>query len=480
MQKKLNRNSDTTISTQLYEILRQNILENKWKENDKFFSVRQISIKYEVNPNTVLKVIQTLEEEGYLYSIKGKGCFVKKGYRLDINKRMTPILNTFRFGQNPRGMEINFSNGAPPKEYFPVSEYKKIINEILSNENESKNLMGYQNIQGLESFRTVLVDYIKKYGITTSKENIIICSGTQIALQLICTSFGISPKKTVLLSEPTYQNAVQILKNFCKIDNINLEEDGWDMLQLESLLQVKKVDFIYVMTNFQNPTGVSWSNEKKKKILELAKKYNFYIIEDDCFSDFFYTESYYPESLKAIDVDDRVFFIKTFSKIVMPAVAIAMMIPPKNFVEPFSLNKYFIDTTTSGINQKFLEIFIKDGFLDKHLEKLRKNLKEKMNYAIEELRKIKHLEIKHISQGGFFIWVELANYIDSEKFYYKCRLRGLSILPGFIFYSSSNELSSSIRISIVSSTISEMQKGLAIIQDVVNYSHLKRWELPTK
>ena len=99
MQKKLIRNSDVTISTQLYEMLRQNILENKWKENDKFYSVRQISIKYEVNLNTVLKVIQMLEEEGYLYSVKGKGCFVKKGYNLDIGKRMTPILNTFRFGQ---------------------------------------------------------------------------------------------------------------------------------------------------------------------------------------------------------------------------------------------------------------------------------------------------------------------------------------------------------------------------------------------
>ena len=96
-----------------------------------------------------------------------------------------------------------------------------------------------------------------------------------------------------------------------------------------------------------------------------------------------------------------------------------------------------------------------------------------MNYATKELRKIKHLEIKNISQGCFFIWVELANYIDSEKFYYKCRLRGLSILPGFIFYSSSNELSSSIRISIVSSTISEMQKGLAIIQDVLNHCEPK-------
>ena len=107
-------------------MLRQDILENKWKENDKFFSVRQISIKYEVNLNTVLKVIRMLEEKGYLYSIKGKGCFVKKGYNLDIGKRMTPILNTFRFGQNSKNMEINFSNGGPPKEYFPIDEYKEI------------------------------------------------------------------------------------------------------------------------------------------------------------------------------------------------------------------------------------------------------------------------------------------------------------------------------------------------------------------
>ena len=138
MDKKLVRNSDTTISTQLFEILKQDILENRWKENDKFFSVRQISIKYSLNPNTVLKVVKALEEEGYLYSVKGKGCFIKKGYNLDISQRMTPILNTFRFGQISKDMEINFSNGGPPKEYFPVQEYKEILSEILLDKNERR------------------------------------------------------------------------------------------------------------------------------------------------------------------------------------------------------------------------------------------------------------------------------------------------------------------------------------------------------
>ena len=468
MDKKLVRNSDTTISTQLFEILKQDILENRWKENDKFFSVRQISIKYSLNPNTVLKVVKALEEEGYLYSIKGKGCFIKKGYNLDISQRMTPILNTFRFGQISKDMEINFSNGGPPKEYFPVQEYKEILSEILLDEAESKYLMAYQNIQGLESLRETLAEFIRKYGIKREKDDIIICSGTQIALELISTAFGISPKKTVLLSDPTYQNAVNILKSYCNIENIDMKYDGWDMKEFEELLKRKKIDFVYIMTNFQNPTGISWSFEKKKKMIELSKKYNFYIIEDECFSDFFYNSRECPKSLKALDKYERVFFIKTFSKIVMPALALTMLIPPKKYIDSFSLNKYFIDTTTSGINQKFLEIFIKRGLLDKHLEKLRMNLKRKMEYMIRGLQKIKHLEIMHIPKGGFFVWVNLANYINSEKFYYKCRLRGLSILPGFVFYSNSEEVSSKIRISTVSSTIEEVERGLDIIQDVLN------------
>ena len=473
MNKKLVRNSDTTISTQLFEILKQDILENRWKENDKFFSVRQISIKYGLNPNTVLKVIKALEEEGYLYSVKGKGCFIKKGYNLDISQRMTPILNTFRFGQNSKDMEVNFSNGGPPKEYFPIHEYKEILSEILLDEAESKYLMAYQNIQGLESLRETLAEFIRKYGIKREKDDIIICSGTQIALELISTAFGISPKKTVLLSDPTYQNAVNILKSYCNIENIDMKYDGWDMKEFEELLKRKKIDFVYIMTNFQNPTGISWSFEKKKKMIELSKKYNFYIIEDECFSDFFYNSRECPKSLKALDKYERVFFIKTFSKIVMPALALTMLIPPKKYIDSFSLNKYFIDTTTSGINQKFLEIFIKRGLLDKHLEKLRMNLKRKMEYMIRGLQKIKHLEIMHIPKGGFFVWVNLANYINSEKFYYKCRLRGLSILPGFIFYSSTEEVTSKIRISIVPSTIKEMKRGLEIIQDVLNNCDFK-------
>lgn len=462
---KINRKIKTNISTQLFEMLRENILQNDWKENAKFFSIRQVSIKYGVNPNTVLKVFQNLEEQGYLYSIKGKGSFVKKGYNLSVNERMTPILNTFRYGQNQNSKEINLSNGAPPQKYFPVDEYKEVVDEILSSSSEGKKYFGYQDIQGLKGLREELAKFVIRYGIRAKKDDIIICSGTQSVLNLIGTTFSNIPKKTLLLSNPTYQNAVHALSNFCNVENIELYSDGWDMKEFEKILKKKKIDFIYIMTNFQNPTGMRWSLENKRKLLQFSKKYDFYIIEDECFSDFYYDEQKVM-SLKAMDKKERVFYIKTFSKIIMPGIALAMLIPPKDFLSKLSINKYFIDTTTSGLNQKVLEIFLKRGILDRHLDNLRKILSFKMKYVIEKIKKIPHLEMINVPKGGFFLWIKLANYIDGEKFYYKCRLQGISILPGFIFYS--NECSCcKIRISIVSASIKEMDIAFKAIEEIL-------------
>lgn len=111
------------ISNGLYEALIRELSQKKWKEHDKFFSIRQISIKFSINSNTVLKVFQRLEKEGFLYNVKGKGCFIKKGYDLAVSETMVPILNTFRFGQSSDNGQINFASGAPLAKFIcPLSE----------------------------------------------------------------------------------------------------------------------------------------------------------------------------------------------------------------------------------------------------------------------------------------------------------------------------------------------------------------------
>lgn len=224
---------------------------------------------------------------------------------------------------------------------------------------------------------------------------------------------------------------------------------------------------VYVVSNFQNPTGIVWSDEKKKKLIQLAEEYDFYIIEDDCFSEFYYDENK-VYSIKSMDKtgEERVIYIRTYSKMFMPGIALAFMIPPRKFMEKFVLIKYGLDPNTPGLNQKILEYFIAEGHLDRHLEESKKILAVKFQKMLSLLLKIPHIKIINVPRGGFFVWIELADYIDGEKFYYKCKLRGLSILPGSIFYYNKRN-SCKIRISFLSTTMEEIETGMRIMENVL-------------
>ncbi|MDR3258059.1 MAG: PLP-dependent aminotransferase family protein [Fusobacteriaceae bacterium] len=471
MDKERATNSGNILYIRLYEVLKSEIILKKLKPYSKFYSVRQIAIKYDVNKNTVLKVFKMLEENGYIYSINGKGSYVKDHADFSISEKVIPIMENFRYGQQNEISEINFFNGTPSKDMFPVDIYlnlaERAIREI------GGGLFTYQNVQGLKSFRAVLADYIEKYDIFVDSEDIIITSGTQQSLSVIFKAFGCHPEKTIVISDPTYPNAINFFEDMYNIRTMELENDGWNMESFEELIKKEKIDLVYIIPNFQNPTGIIWSTEKKKKLLKLSKEYDFYIIEDDCFSEFYYGLDDGDEicSIKSMDKigDERVIYVKTYSKIVMPGIALAFTIPPKKFMEKFVLTKYGLDPNTSGLNQKILEYFILDGYLDKHLEKSKEILSVKFEKMLSLLLKIPHIKISNIPRGGFFIWIELVDCIDGEIFYYNCKLKGLSVLPGSIFHYNKRN-SCKIRLSFLSATLEEIEIGVKIMEDILkNY-----------
>lgn len=455
-------NLDTSYYIQLYEILKTEIIK-KNAPNSKFYSIRQIGIKYNTNINTVLKVFKILERDGYIFSEKGKGFFIKEHSNLSISEELVPIMESFHYGQtNTEG--INFSNGSPPNDYFPDKIYQKLIDKALKNYGSS--LLGYQDIQGLESLRILLADHLEEKDIFVNKDNIMITSGTQQSLVILLKTFSGSSLKTVAISSPTYPNALNLLKDMCNIKTFDLKNDGWNLIEFEKVLKKERIHFVYIMTNFQNPTGISWSEEKKKKLLNLAHKYNFYIIEDDCFSEFYYTKRVEP--LKILDQtgNEKVIYIKTYSKILMPAIGLAYMILPPAIMQKAILTKYSLDHSTSGLNQKVLEYFITDKYLDNHVKKLKKIFKAKHHRILELLSEVPHITILNKSKGGFFIWIQLADYINEEKFYYKCKLRGVSILPGNIFYHDKRS-SGKIRLSFISPSLKELEEGIEIMKDIL-------------
>lgn len=150
----------------------------------------------------------------------------------------------------------------------------------------------------------------------------------------------------------------------------------------------------------------------------------------------------------------------------MPAIGLAYMILPPAIMQKAILTKYSLDHSTSGLNQKVLEYFIADKYLDNHVKNLKKIFKAKHHKVLELLSEVPHITILNKSKGGFFIWLQLADYINEEKFYHKCKLRGVSILPGNIFYHDKRS-SGKIRLSFISPSLEELEEGVKIMKDIL-------------
>lgn len=459
------KNSDEKYYLQLYKIFKAEINSGKLLAGSKLSSVRQTAMKYKVNTNTVLQAYNLLEQNGFIEKIPGKGCFIKKSSDFTLDIKVHPILENFRYGQEGVKKIVNFSNGTPSAKYFPATIYRELAKKIL--DECGSEIFEYQNVQGIESLRVILSEELEKDDIFVTEEDILITSGTQQAIDIILNMFHSKTGLTIALSDPTYLNALNLFENSCKVKGFDLKNDGWDMEKFEETLKTEKINLVYEVFNFQNPTGVKWSEEKKKKLLELAVKYDFYIIEDDTFSEFYY-EGERPSTLKSFDKtgQERVIYIRTYSKTIMPGIGIALMITPRIFMEKAVLVKYGLDTTTSGLNQKILEYFIKDGYLERHISEIKKVFKEKYNYMLKLLREVPYLKIMHIPTGGFFIWILLAEHIDGEKFYRKCRERGVGVLPGSVFYND-KRAECKIRLTFVSGELEEIKKGVEVIKDIL-------------
>lgn len=453
-------------SQKLYESLRLEIL-NKNKEGEKFYSIRQLVIRYKLNVNTILKVVKKLELEGYLYAKKGKGYFIIGNKNIEINRDEVPLMKNFHSNKKDKQI-IDLANGSPNIENYPYLLYEELTIKALKK--YKSELLGYQDVQGLESLRKILADEAEKKDIFIKADNIIITSGTQLALLIVLKMFSDINRKTIAISSPSYPNSFNLMKGIMDIKTFELKDDGWDLNKFEKFLKKEKIDLVYLVPNFHNPTGITWSNEKKERIVKLAEKYDFYIIEDDCFSDFYYTKK--VNTLKSLDKfgKERVIYIKTYSKVMMPDLGLAMMALPAILLQRALYVKYCVDHNTSGLRQKVLEYLIVEGYLEHHLYLLKKKLKLKYKEVIKLLLEMKEIKILTKSKGGFFIWIKLPEYITEKALCFECQKKGINILPGNLFYLE-EKITQKVRISFISCTIEEIKKGLKIIQEI-----LKKYE----
>ncbi|RHQ96561.1 MocR-like pyridoxine biosynthesis transcription factor PdxR [Peptoclostridium sp. AF21-18] len=432
----------------IYTHIKNLIIEGEIKEHEKLPPIRKLSEYIGVNNTTIVKVYELLEKEGYVYKIVGSGTFASeiKKYRAKDEKKNKNI--------------IQFDNGNPSNEMFPVEDFKKAVNLALS-KNEGA-IFEYDEGLGNEGLRDRISKYLIKNGINAAKDDLQIISGAQQGIDIVCKGI-INYSDIVFVEEPTYNGAIEVFKSRgAKIISIPMLDDGIDIGILKLKLDKIKPKLMYVMPNFQNPTGISYSSYKKKKLLELAEEYDFYILEDDFISDFkFDSEDNRP--LKSYDENNRVIYIKSFSKIFMPGLRIGVIDIPPELMKNILWAKYSSDISTPGLIQSSLLCYMEEFDWDKHIEKMDKIYDEKYRVAKECIKKFfkGRIRVRNCS-GGINFFCELPRGCKSREFTDFIYKKGVSVLPGTYFYDNVID-DRFFRINVARESVENIEKGIEII-----------------
>lgn len=439
------------------------------KDGDKLPPIRELSKALKVNNVTVVNCYNKLVSEGYAYQKMGSGTFAKKReivdyFKKEYSKEIKLIKN--KYDSNI----IDFTGESSRIVNFPINKFKKVINEVL--DRDGAEALIKEEAFGYSQLRSTINEVF--WDNSLNVEDLLIVSGAQQGIDIASKAI-LNINDNVIVEKPTYAGALSVFKfRRANVFEIPIEEDGINIKKFEEVLKKNKIKCFYTMSYFQNPTGISYSKEKKLKILELANKYDFYIIEDDYLSELIFDENIKHEPFRVLDTNDRVIYIKSFSKIFLPGIRLGYIICPEEFRESIQNSKINTDIATSTLMQRALEMYIKEGYWIGYID----DLKNGYIKRYELMKKLLNEKLKDYvafmdPRGGLSFYLNIKNKnIQSKELFYKLKEKGVYITPGTIFYSGLNLGESYFKIGFSQVNEDEILRGIDIIKEELQQWHI--------
>ena len=375
------------------------------------------------------------------------------------------IREIFKYAADPSVVSLSAGNPAP--EAFPCEAIRNISDEIFANDPVAA--LQYSVTEGYAPLRKAVSDFMKtKYNVGRDTDDLIITSGAQQVMDLL-TKSTVNEGDTVICEAPSFIGSLNSFRSYnARLCGIPLESDGMNLEALEKALQSEKnIRFIYIITNFQNPSGVTTSLEKRKAIYELAKKYGVMILEDNPYGELRISGENVPP-IKSFDEDGIVAYAGSFSKILSPGMRLGYVIAPKPIVQKMVVCKQGEDVHTNIWAQMVAHQFMTEYDFRGHLRNLREIYRKKANFCMELLDK--YLVPNKITyqpiEGGLFSWCQLPEGADMNDFCKQAVLRKVCVVPGNAFLTDEKEQSSSFRINFSTPTDEQLEKGIRILGEL--------------
>lgn len=364
------------------------------------------------------------------------------------------------------GDVIPFAAGNPAPEAFPVDDVRKITSDILNN--DSITALQYGISEGYTPLRNTIKAYLKNnFNTGTDDDDIIITSGAQQVIDL-AAKILVNEDDVVISESPSFIGALNTYRSYKgRLVGVDVEKDGMNMDMLEQVLKTEKnAKLIYTIPNFQNPSGVTMSWEKRKRLYELASKYGVLILEDNPYGDLRYSGQHIP-NIKSIDTQGIVIYSGSFSKILSPGLRVAFTVANKVLIAKMTVGKQASDVHTPVLNQMIVNEWMNNYDMQKHIDKIKANYKERLDLMCSLIDSETGDFFKYNKpEGGLFVWCELPENVDMLKFVSVAAENKVAVVPGTAFMMYPEDATQCIRLNFSTPTKDSIITGMKILGEV--------------
>jgi 2-aminoadipate transaminase len=397
-------------------------------------------------------------------------------YSKNANNMKASVIRQLLKLTNQPGI-ISFAGGLPAPQIFPVEGLREAADRVFAT--RASAALQYGTTEGDDELKDELIEFEARQGLKLSREDMLIVSASQQALDIACKIF-LDPGDAAIAGRPTYLGEIQAIQSY-RAEVIGVpfspEGDGFDMDELraryaKAIAEGKRVKYLYVIPDFQNPTGICWSLAKRRELLEFSYRTGLLVVEDAPYREIRFIGESLP-SIYRLDQEGEhrrnIIGFKTFSKILAPGTRLGWIIAAPEIIAKFVVAKQAMDLCSNVFCQAWVAEYLKTGAIYAHIEETRKLYREKRDRMVSafEREMPKRPDLRWTEpEGGLFLWLSLPGFIDTEKMFARAIERKVAYVVGAAFYFDAPERNA-MRLNFSYASLERIDEGVKRLAETI-------------